>query len=107
MVRKIAASITLQARPGAGEALAAHLADLGQTLARRAGTELWLVLRDEAAPDRLAIWEVFASAESRAAHYAAPEYAPGWATAEAMLAAPAEVATLVPFAGKGLVAPQT
>ncbi len=105
MVQKIGAAVRFQAQPGQGDSLAGVLAAMGETVTRKAGTELWLVHRTPDAPDTIWLWEIFASAHAQDAHRSQPEYLQGLARIEALLDGPPLIEPVVPYAGKGLVAP--
>ncbi len=105
MVRKIGASVCFRARPGQGDALAGLLATLGETVGRRAGTELWLVHRAPDRSDVVWLWEVFASEQAREAHGMQPAYLEALPRIEALLAEPPQIELVIPYAGKGLMSP--
>ena len=72
---RIALFITFKAKPGARDALAAHLAAAGRSYSTEAGTEAFVVAHSLTDPDAVLVYERYADEAAKAAHEAAPGYA--------------------------------
>lgn len=101
--------MTMAARPGLGERLAAALLDVATNLRGFAGCEVYLVSRDRADPDTVYVWEVWAdeaaSAAALNAAASAPAGSPSITDVLGMLAGPPRRVDLDMLGGVGLGSP--
>ena len=97
---QVAILLTLRARAGKRDALAAHLAQAGASYAHEAGTEAFAVHASPVDPDVVHVYERYASADAQRLHESSADYAATRARTSEFLAGPPSVTPMLVVGGK-------